>query len=74
MGCTINGCDHHPRRLGEAIDGQGAKQVLEPHPPLHLSKNTQIPPSHTGKAVVLDTVRNAKLDCIFATPGKRARC
>ena len=27
---------------------------------------------HTGKAVVLKTVRNAKLDCICATPGNRA--
>ena len=27
----------------------------------------------SGKDVVLNTVRNAKLDCICATPGSRAR-
>ena len=30
--------------------------------------------AHTGSAVVLNTVRSAKLDCICATPGSRARC
>ncbi len=30
--------------------------------------------NYTGSAVVLHTVRNAKLDCIFATPGSRAKC
>ena len=30
--------------------------------------------NYTGSAVVLHTVRNAKLDCICATPGNRAKC
>ncbi len=28
---------------------------------------------HTGNAVVLNTVRSAKLECIWATPGSLAR-
>ena len=31
------------------------------------------PGNHTGNAVVLQTVRSAKLDCICPTPGSRAR-
>jgi hypothetical protein len=30
--------------------------------------------AQTGRAVVLKTVRSAKLDCICATPGRRVRC
>ena len=30
--------------------------------------------NYTGSAVVLHTVLSAKLDCICATPGSRAKC
>ena len=59
LGVNSNGC----RPLLTEQDVPRAS-VATPGPSLYCQ---------TGKAVVLNTVRKAKLDCIFATPGSRVR-
>jgi len=40
---------------------------------VYTSGRAETSPDQTGNAVVLNTVRNAKDDCICATPGRRVR-
>ena len=54
------------------------RPMLAPHKTVHSPSDQDDAATmlccQTGRAVVLNTVRRAKLECICATPGRRARC